>query len=218
MVAVSERSQVLGLLLEQGYTQNALILTRTLLEVFFEMAFVASHPEYAHYFLEHGVAIERQFQETRLAYAPQRQAETAHGAESEAARLSHPARALGCGAWHPRYKSVRSRAVASGIPVIYYDLFYSLASWYSHGSGDWLREIARRTPGGIHVSYDADKVEAELVVLMACDTFLQILIVANAALGVDLKDILQREQEDFTSLARRTWEAVFAADRPDSPS
>src|SRR3990172_1429722 len=41
----------LGLLLSHGYTQDALVLARTLLEVLFEMGFVASHPEDAHYFL-----------------------------------------------------------------------------------------------------------------------------------------------------------------------
>jgi hypothetical protein len=174
------------------------------------MAFVASHPEDAHYFLEHGLMLESQFQETRMAYAPH------HPQARPDGRPARPTRAAAHGGWHPKHKSVRSRAVASGIPEIYYDLFYSLASRYSHGSGDWLREIARRAPGGIHVSYSADKMEGELVVLMACDTFLQILIVADAALSLELKETLQVLQNDFTSLANQTWDMVFATDEPGS--
>lgn len=209
----------LGLLLGEGYTQDALVLARTLLEVLFEMAFVARYPGDAPYFLEHGVAVESQFLETCLAYAPNRPRVMSEVEDPVAGRPSlPPTRALGHGAWHPKYKSVRSRAVASGIPQIYYDLFYSLASRYSHGSGDWLREIARREPGGIHVSYTADKLEAELVVLMACDTFLQILIVANAALRLELGEVLREAQEDFTSLSGRTWDTVFAEPRPPSPT
>lgn len=198
----------LGLLLSHGYTQDALVLTRTLLEVLFEMAFVARYPEDAHFFLEHGIAVEIAFRKNSLRYRHDAQAGIQAGQPSGSApSISH-------GAWHPKHKSVRSRAVASGVPVIYYDLFYALASRYSHGSGDWVREIARRVPGGIHVSYGADKMEGELVVLMACDTLLQILIVANAALALGLADIIRSIQDDFTSLAARTWEAVFAAAEP----
>jgi hypothetical protein len=206
----------LGLLLAEGYTQDALVLARTLLEVLFEMGFVASHPEDAHYFLEHGLAIEDNFRETLRAYGPPTQA-AQPGAVPVADQPPRPTRGISHAAWHPKYKSVRSRAVASGIPEIYYDLFYSLASRYSHGSGDWLREIARRQPGGIHVSYGADKMEGELVVMMACDTFLQILIVADAALGLELKEILREVQNDFTSLDGRTWETVFGTS-PAPPS
>ncbi len=166
--------------------------------------------------LMHRLAVDNQFRESCPAYPPDRlrahfDAEPGHSHAAKAVRsVSHPA-------WHPRYKSVRSRAVPSEVPEIYYDLIYALASKYSHGSGDWLREIARAQPGGIHVSYQGDKMEAELVVLMACGTFLQILVVANAALGLGLNDTLHGVQQDFTSFAGLTWESVFCETRTKTP-
>jgi len=62
--------QALGLLLREGYTQDGLVLLRTFVEVFFEMAFVAQHPEEAHYYIEHGLKVESLFQQRAKKYAP----------------------------------------------------------------------------------------------------------------------------------------------------
>ena len=113
--------------------------------------------------------------------------------------------------WHPKYKTVRARARESGIASIYYDLFYALASRYSHGSGDWLREIARKGEGGIHVSYEGDRMEHDLVLLVICDTFHQVLIVASAALGMNADELLHSVHDDLTDLVSRTWDIMYGA-------
>lgn len=196
-------------LLSHGFTQDAVVLARTLLEVLFEMAFIARYPEDAHYYFEHALQMEKSFQRNCRAYSPSRAASIKPGEPAE------PLSGINHGAWHPKYKSVRSRARESGIPVIYYDLFYSLASRYSHGSGDWLREISRRTEGRIEVSYHGDRMEHDLVLLIACDTFHRLLVVANAALGLKADDILNAAHDDLTDLTSRTWDTLFAVPEPE---
>ena len=49
-------------LLSYGFTQDAVVLARTLLEVLFEMAFIARFPEDAHYYFAHSLQVEESFQ------------------------------------------------------------------------------------------------------------------------------------------------------------
>jgi hypothetical protein len=196
------------LLLSNGFTQDAVILARTLLEVLFEMAFIARFPEDAHYYFTHALDLEKRFQRNWHAYSPARTSATEVSKIKQGEPADHVS-GLSHGAWHPKHKSVRSRAKESGIPQIYYDLFYSLASRYSHGSGDWLREIARKSNKRIEVSYEGDRMEHDLVLLITCDTFLQILIVANAALGLKARDVLRKTHEDLTNLVGCTWDTLF---------
>lgn len=196
------------LLLSNGFTQDAVVLGRTLLEVLFEMAFVARFPEDAHYYFAHALDLENRSQRNWRAYSPARSSAT------EVSKIKHGEPAdyvsgLSHGAWHPKYKTVKKRAKESGIPQIYYDLFYSLASRYSHGSGDWLREIARKVHDRIEVSYEGDRMEHDLVLLITCDTFLQILIVADAALGFKASDVLRQAHEDLTALVGCTWDTLY---------
>ena len=196
------------LLLSNGFTQDGVVLARTLLEVLFEMAFIARFPEDAHYYFAHALDLEKRFQRNWRAYSP------AGPAASEASKMKQGEPAdyvsgLSHGAWHPKYKSVKKRAKESGVPPIYYDLFYSLASRYSHGSGDWLREIAQKSHDRIEVSYEGDRMEHDLVLLIACDTFLQILIVADAALRLNATDVLRQAHEDLTALVGCTWDTLF---------
>jgi len=202
------------LLLSNGFTQDAVVLARTLLEVLFEMAFIARFPEDAHYYFAHAIDLEKRFQRNWWAYSPDRSSATGVSKIKQGEPADHVS-GLRHGAWHPKHMSVKQRAKKSGIPIIYYDLFYSLASRYSHGSGDWLREIARKCHDRIEVSYEGDRMEHDLVLLIACDTFLQILVVADAALGLKATDVLRPVHKDLTELVGCTWDTLFR--HPDSP-
>lgn len=204
------------LLLSNGFTQDAVVLARTLLEVLFEMAFIARFPEDAHYYFDHALDLEKRFQRNWRAYSPAKTSAT------EVSKIKHGEPAdhvsgLSHGAWHPKHRSVKKRAKESGIAQIYYDLFYSLASRYSHGSGDWLREIAQKCRDRIEVSYEGDRMEHDLVLLIACDTFLQILVVADAALGLKASDMLRTVHKDLTALIGCTWDTLFKdSNSPDT--
>jgi hypothetical protein len=206
--------EAICLLLSNGFTQDAVILARTLLEVLFEMAFVARFPEDVHYYFEHALDLEKRFQRNWRAYSPSKTSATGVAKIKQGEPADHVS-GLSHGAWHPKYKSVKKRAEESGIPQIYYDLFYSLASRYSHGSGDWLREIAHKCHDRIEVSCEGDRVEHDLVLLIACDTFFQILIVADAALGLKASDTLRIVHKDLTALIGCTWDTLFKD--PGSP-
>lgn len=197
-------------LLSHGFTQDAVVLGRTLLEVLFEMAFIARFPEDANHYFAHALEIEKSFQRNWTAYRPSAK-DGVNGLESNQGEPAERLSGINHGAWHPKYKTVRARARESGIPSIYYDLFYALASRYSHGSGDWLREIVRKGEGRIQVSYEGDRMEHDLVLLVTCDTFLQILIVASAALGIKADELLHTVHDDLTSLVSRTWDIMYGA-------
>jgi hypothetical protein len=75
-----------------------------------------------------------------------------------------------------------------------------------------LIDVPRITPNynyRIRTSYEGDRMEHDLVLLIACDTLLQILIVADAALGLKARDMLRKAHEDLTALVGRTWDTLF---------
>jgi hypothetical protein len=53
--------------------------------------------------------------------------------------------------------------------------------------------------------------EHDLVLLVSCDTFLQILIVASAALGMNADELLHPVHDDLTDLVSRTWDLMYDA-------
>lgn len=195
--------QALGLLLRDGYTQDGLVLLRTFVEVFFEMAFVARHPDDAHYYVEHGLKVEALLQQRAKAHAPDFMApllflDHLGDAEWEAATgaLSHSA-------WHPKFRSVRQRALAGGASEVDYDLIYSLCSRYVHGSGDWLREVAKAVPGGIHVSYGSDVTERNLILLIACEKLLEMLFILEGCLRIPIRAQILTIKDDFDGFKAR---------------
>jgi hypothetical protein len=195
--------QALGLLLREGYTQDGLVLLRTFVEVFFEMAFVAQHPDEAHYYIEHGLKVESLLQQRAKKHAPPFMApllflDRLGDSEQEdvGERLSHSA-------WHPRFRSTRARALAAGVPESDYELIYSLCSRYVHGSGDWLREVAKAVPGGIHVSYSADITERNLIMLIACEKLLEMLFILEGCLRVPIRAEILSIKRDFDAFKDR---------------
>lgn len=197
--------QALGLLLREGYTQDGLVLLRTFVEVFFEMAFVARHPEDAHYYVEHGLKVEALWQKRAKAHAPSFMAPLLfldHLGDTEWQQVKG---ALSHSAWHPdpKFRSVRQRALEAGVPEIYYDLIYSSASRYVHGSGDWLREVAKNVTGGIHISYGADVTERNLILFLACEKLLEMLFILEGCLGMPIRDAILAINTDFDAFKER---------------
>ncbi len=195
--------QALGLLVREGYTQDGLVLLRTFVEMFFEMAFVARYPEDAHYYVEHGLKVEALWQKRAKTHAPSFMAPLLFlnhfgdtGWEQAKGALSHSA-------WHPRFRSVRQRALEAGVPEVYYDLVYSLGSRYVHGSGDWLRDVAKNVPGGIHVSYSADVTERNLILFLAADKLLEMLFILEGCLAMPIREAILAIKTDFDAFKER---------------
>ena len=197
--------QALGLLLREGYTQDGLVLLRTFVEVFFEMAFVAKHPEDAHYYVEHGVKVEALLQKRAKAHAPSFIAPLLFLDHLGDTKWEEATGALSHSAWHPnpKLRSVRQRALAADVPEVYYDLIYSLCSRYVHGSGDWLREVAKNVPGGIHVSYGADVTERNLILFLACEKLLEMLFILEGCLSMPIRDPILAIKADFDAFKER---------------
>lgn len=191
--------QALGLLLREGYTQDGLVLLRTFLEVFFEMAFLARHPEDAHFYLEHGQKMEALLQQRAKTHAPAFMAPLLFLGSLAEPGMKSAKGGLAHGAWHPdkRFRNIRQRALAAGVPEMDYDLVYSLGSRYVHGSGDWLRDIARNVPGGIHVSYEEDVTERNLILFLACEKFIEMLLILEGCLRMPIREQIAAIRADF---------------------
>lgn len=199
--------QAIGLLLHQGYTQDALVLSRTLLEAYFDMAFIAKFPSDAKLFLEHGVNLEKRFWNK---VAERDEGIHAHIARFRADELPEIAESTSGihGSWHPKFRSVKQRAQAAGISTFDYDMLYSFLSRYVHGSGDWLRELAKPIDGGVHVSYGKDKTEAKAVLTTVCSTFLEELFILDGCLGMGIADALRNLKGEYDVADDRRLEII----------
>jgi hypothetical protein len=202
-VRASRTFQAIGLLAANGFSQDAVVLLRTLVEVFFEMAFIAKYPADASFYLEHGQKLERAWQERARTLAPELLIflGVPHGASAD----EPPQKRVSHGAWHPnpQLKTVRQRALAAGVPMTDYDLLYSLASRYVHGSGDWLREVMKASPEGVYVSYGSDRMERRLVLFIACDKFLEMLFMLEGCLKVPIRDRVMELKAEYDILVKQ---------------
>jgi hypothetical protein len=199
-VRASRTFQAIGLLAANGFTQDAVVLLRTLVEVFFEMAFIAKYPADASFYLEHAQKLERAWQERARTQAPEL---LVFLGVSDATPTNPSEKRVGHGAWHPQFKTVRQRALAAGVPMTDYDLMYSLASRYVHGSGDWLREVMKASPEGVYVSYGSDRMERRLVLFIACDKFLEMLFMLEGCLKVPIRDRLMELKAEYDALVKK---------------
>ena len=200
-VRASRTFQAIGLLAANGFTQDALVLGRTLVEVFFEMSFIARFPSDAVFYLEHAKKIERSWQQRAKTEAPELL--TFLGVTEQISADDPPEKRAGHGAWHPKFKSVRQRAEAAGVPMTDYDLLYSLASRYVHGSGDWMRELMTVGSDGVYVSYESDRMERRLVLFIACDKFLEMLFMLEGCLNVPIRDRLLELKREYDTLVAK---------------
>jgi hypothetical protein len=125
------------------------------------------------------------------------------GVAEEISAADPPEKRVGHGAWHPKFKSVRQRAEAAGVPMTDYDLLYALASRYVHGSGDWLREVMKVAPDGVYVSYGSDRMERRLVLFIACDKFLEMLFMLEGCLKVPIRDRIMELKREYDALVSK---------------
>jgi hypothetical protein len=167
------------------------------------MAFVARHPEDAHYYVEHGLKIEALWQKRAKKHAPSFMAPLLFLDHLGDTQWEQAAIKLDHSAWHPKFRNVRARANEAGVPDVYYDLVYSLGSRYVHGSGDWLRDVAKNVPGGIHVSYDADVTERNLILFLASDKLLEMLFILEGCLRMPIRDAILAIKADFDAFKEK---------------
>jgi hypothetical protein len=201
--------RALNLLVISGFPDDAIILVRTLLEVLFEMAFIVKYPKDAHLYLEHGLKTEvawwRQFRE----YAPEMMQPSAGFSEaitaSEITDAINKTRTAPKSAWHPKFKSVKQRAIDAGIRPVYYVLMYSLASRYIHGSGDWMRELARSEEKEGRLSYAGDAAEGALAAMFAGMCVVEQLHILNGCLCLNVATELGELERKLNLLAAEEW-------------
>jgi hypothetical protein len=192
--------QAIGLLAANGFTQDALVLGRTLIEVFFEMAFIARYPADAELYLQHAEKIESAWQRRAKEHAPEL---LIFLGVPDPSADDQPEKRVSHGGWHPRFKSIRQRAEAAGVSITDYDLLYALASRYVHGSGDWMRELTRVESDGVFVSYGSDRMERRLVLFIACDKFLEMLFMLEGCLKVPIRDRLLELKREYDALVAK---------------
>ncbi len=188
--------QAIGLLLANGYSQDGTVLARVLLEVLFEMAFIAKHPQDAELYLKYGEEMEKQWEGTAQRYDPW------------SLPLSDSTKPKPKGSWHPKFKSVRRRGIEGGIHSVYYDMFYSLASRYVHGSGDWLRELTRSALEDVRVSYSQDLLERKVAMFIACGCMVEMLRIVEGCLKIPVKEQVASVTQEYNRLAKMGLDEV----------
>lgn len=193
--------RAIGSLIAGGFTQDAMALCRVLLETLFETAFMASHPNDADKYLKHGIAVEKAWAAKSFEHAPELVAKRwKFDPELREAKSN-----VNHSSWHPKYRSVKQRAIAGGVHPIVYDFLYSIASRYIHGSGDWIREISKGQKGPIRIDFSSDRLDQALVILIACECFLGMLRISNEFLDLDIDELVTELEEENQQLSSRSW-------------
>jgi hypothetical protein len=204
--------RALNLLVISGFPDDAIVLVRTLLEDLFEMAFIAKYPEDAHLYLEHGLKTEVAWWQEFREYAPEMMHPSSYFSEaitaSEINDKFNKTRKATKSAWHPNCKSVRQRAIKTGVRSVYYDLMYSLASRYIHGSGDWMRELARSAENEGRLCYAGDAAEGALAVMFAGMSVVEQLNILNGCLCLNITSELSKLERKLNSLAAEEWSRI----------
>lgn len=190
--------QAIGLLLANGYSQDGTVLARVLLEVLFEMAFIAKNPQDAELYLKYGEEMEKQWQDEAQHYDPWSPAPVLGNTKPKPKS-----------SWHPKFKSVRQRGIAGGIHPVYYDMFYSLASRYIHGSGDWLHELTRSASADVHVSYSRDLLERKAAMFIACGCMVEMLQIIEGCLKIPIREQVASVAQEYQRLAQMRLDEVL---------
>lgn len=201
--------RAIHLLVISGFPDDAMVLLRVFLEILFEMSFIAKHPEDASIYLENGKRAEiawwRKFREL----APEGMYAAAGFSEavlaSEINDSENKERKHAKSAWHPKYKSVKQRAIEAGAKPFLYDIVYSLASRYIHGSGDWMHELACKEDKGIRVNYKGSPKEGALAAMFANTCVLEQLEILNGCLNLKAEQQLIELRKKFNSLSQEEW-------------
>ncbi len=199
--------RAIGSLIAGGFTQDAMALCRVLLETLFETAFMASHPQDAEKYLKHGIAVEKSWAAKSFEYAP----ELVSKRWKFDPELKNAKSKINHSSWHPKYRSVKQRAIEGGVHPFVYDFLYAIASRYIHGSGDWIREIGKGQKTPIRIDFSSDRLDQALVILIACECFLGMLRISNQFLSLGIDDLLTDLDEENRELSKRSWSEYEAA-------
>lgn len=208
--------QALLLLVRSGYSEDATVLLRTLLEGFFEIAFMAKHPHEADRYLAYGSRTQAtDFKRVREEYDFPDEMKAAASVMEAKSLISDPERKMKPkkgprSGWHPKFRSVRQRAIEAGVPSFYYDMVYGFTSRYVHGSGDWMAEFFSPFKEKSRISYKGDTGTSALATMMTCECIVEILKILdgclNFELGEPLKDLLMRQSK----IRDENFEAVLS--------
>ena len=207
-------------LVRAGFSEDAMVLVRTLLEVFFEMAFVGRNPETAVDFFDYGArtlaADLRRTREDPSSTPEMRAAIGIQEAKALARSPRQPAKPKQGpkSRWHSKYSSVRKRAIAGGVPAAYYDGMYNFASRYVHGSGDWMTEFFDPPPAGSRISYSGDSGEAALAAMWSCMCVLEQLRLLNWCLKFEVGEALDALSAKQDKLIREEGKHAYAGYEP----
>lgn len=211
----------LTLLTISGFPEDAMVLLRTLLEVLFEMAFIAKHPEDARLYLDHGTKTEVEWWQRMRALGPNDFSAAAGFSEAAAvSEISDTGKPLidhkvrkgkrQKRAWHHKFVGVRDRAIEGGVVPFFYDLAYSLCSRYSHGSGDWMRELARGGNPASRISQKGDAGEGALAVMFASLCVLEQLEIICGCLALPTDGRLQALRTKCQEISADEWAQAAA--------
>jgi hypothetical protein len=112
--------------------------------------------------------------------------------------------------WHPKFRSIRQRAIEAGVSSFYYDAVYGFTSRYVHGSGDWMAQFFSSTDEKSRISYKGDQGESALATMMACTIMIALLQILNDCLSLDLGDALGSLLSQQAEIERTEYKAVLS--------
>jgi len=201
------------LLVISGFPDDAMVLLRVFLEILFEMAFIAKHPEDSGLYLENGKKTEIAWWRKIRKVVPDEMYAAAGFSEavlaSEIEDTKEKERKAPKSAWHPKYRSVRQRAIEAGAKPFLYDLVYSLASRYIHGSGDWMHELACKEKRGIRINYTGSPKEGALAAMFANVCVVEQLEILNSCLDLKAESQLNKLRENLNALCSDEWKQAI---------
>jgi len=94
------------------------------------------------------------------------------------------------------------------VASIQYIMFYSLASRYVHGSGDWLHELTRSASADVHVSYSQDLLERKVAMFIACGCMVEMLRIVDGCLKIPIKEQVASVAQEYNRLAKMGLDEV----------
>lgn len=202
-------------LVREGFSEDAIVIGRTLLEGLFEMAFIAKHPEAAEMRISHGLRAQAgdcKWARENIEMPPSLAASV--GLQEAKALVLDPERTMKPkrsprSRWHPKFRTIKDRAIEAGVNPLYYDILYSFTSRYVHGSGDWLAELLSPWVQQSRVSYGASSEESALAMMTACMCIVEELRLLDGCLSLELGEALDALENSERRLFERLGSEVL---------
>lgn len=203
-------------LVRAHFREDATVLARTLLEGLFEMAFIAKHPEAADIYVSHGARTQAaNFKEMREKADLPPELRASVGMAEARSLIQYPEQTMNPvraqrSRWHPKFPTVRSRAIEAGVNPLYYEALYSFTSRYVHGSGDWMSEFVSPPLGqDSRVSYEGSSAESALALMSACMCIVEEIRILDGCLSLELGGPLEMLTSHEKDLFARLGSAVL---------